>query len=374
LAGLSLLPATLCAKAQASQVFLSAFSDQRGQHFVGMLNQAGSLSRYFAVPSRGHSACLSPDGSSAIFFARRPRRWLIALDVRSGKLVAQVESNQDRHFFGHGVFSQDGTLLYASENDYQNNRGVIGIYDVKNNYTRIGELPSFGIGPHELGLLSDGKTLVVANGGIETHPDYGRLKLNIDTMSPSLTYIDLLSAQEIISLKPPHHQLSLRHLAINQDDVVIVGAQHQGRSKDNLPLVFMAGGLGRAGSVGRQGHASRENAVLDVSKKGLQPMLGQPLAIRKGLDQYVASVAFSQNGKYALTSSPRGDSVSVWDAIEGRWLYEVSLPDIGGISAYGADMLLSSGNGTLYVLSLDFGTVAVLQQHTSRQWDNHLKG
>jgi len=34
-----------------------------------------------------------------------------------------------RHFFGHGVFSADGKLLYTTDNDYQNARGMIGATD-----------------------------------------------------------------------------------------------------------------------------------------------------------------------------------------------------------------------------------------------------
>ena len=43
--------------------------------------------------------------------------------------------------------------------------------------SRIGELASFGVGPHEVVLMPDGATLVVANGGIRTHPDRDRAKL-----------------------------------------------------------------------------------------------------------------------------------------------------------------------------------------------------
>ena len=36
----------------------------------------------------------------------------------------------------------------------------------------------------------DGKTLAVANGGLDTVPDAGRANLNADTMEPSLTFVD----------------------------------------------------------------------------------------------------------------------------------------------------------------------------------------
>ena len=39
-------------------------------------------------------------------------------------------------------------------------------------------------------LMPDGETFVVANGGIETHPDYGRAELNLETMDPSVAFVD----------------------------------------------------------------------------------------------------------------------------------------------------------------------------------------
>lgn len=36
-----------------------------------------------------------------------------------------------------------------------------------------------------MALMPDGRTLVVANGGIETRPDYPRAKRNVRTMAPT---------------------------------------------------------------------------------------------------------------------------------------------------------------------------------------------
>ena len=100
-----------------------------------------------------------------------------------------------RHFYGHGAFSPDGRYLFTSENDFEAGRGMIGIRDAEDGYRQIGEFASQGIGPHELVLMPDGATLAVANGGIRTHPDNDRAILNLDTMQPSLAYLDLASGR-----------------------------------------------------------------------------------------------------------------------------------------------------------------------------------
>src|SRR3546814_5410151 len=114
------------------------------------------------------------------------------------------------------VCSSDlGRWLYACENDYDNARGCIGIYDATAGYRREAELEAYAIGPHEMVLLSDGRTLAVANGGIQTHPARRREKLNIDTMQTSLAYIDAESGALLHDhpLPPAMHQAAIRPIA-----------------------------------------------------------------------------------------------------------------------------------------------------------------
>jgi len=351
--GLWALPGVSLFAAKKASFLLSAFTNQNDQHFIGVINIKGELVHYVQLPSRGHSTCISKDGNVAIFFARRPRRWMICLDLRTLKVVAQKQSIEHRHFFGHGVVSHDNALVFASENDFKNNQGVIGVYDLKNNFKRIDEISSYGIGPHEIALLSDGKTLVVANGGIETHPDSGRQKLNLESMSPSLSYIDLSTGKERGRYQPPHHQLSLRHLSVSQDDQVIVGAQFQGDKREDHPLVFSHQGEGR-----------------------LQVLSGQPLSNQRHLKHYIASVSLSGEGHYAITTSPKGDRVSVWDIKKNTWLRDVSVQDVGGVFMANTkgELMLSSGNGRLYSLEPEVGGVKIVQDHGAIHWDNHLKG
>src|SRR3546814_6108125 len=81
-------------------------------------------------------------------------------DVCSSDLPAtRFDAAAGRHFYGHGVFSPDGRWLYACENDYDNARGCIGIYDATAGYRREAELEAYAIGPHEMVLLSDGRPL-----------------------------------------------------------------------------------------------------------------------------------------------------------------------------------------------------------------------
>ena len=53
-------------------------------------------------------------------------------------------------------------------------RGMIGVRDATDGYRQIGEFGAQGMEPHDIALLGDGRTMVIANGGIRTHPEQRR--------------------------------------------------------------------------------------------------------------------------------------------------------------------------------------------------------
>ena len=233
-----LLPRPLHA-ASSGRVFLSARADVGGGYRVSGFAAFGAPAFDLPLPGRGHSFAVRPDNRIAVHFSRRPGSFALAIDLARGVARTTFAAPPDRHLYGHGVFGPDGRLLYATENDFATGRGVIGIYDARNGYARLGELPSHGIGPHEIRLLSDGTTLAVANGGIATRPDLPRVKLNLPTMDPSLCYIDRRNGALLgnIRLPEPLRQLSIRHLAVGPDDRVAVAMQDVGPSNRLVPLV-----------------------------------------------------------------------------------------------------------------------------------------
>ncbi|MEM1346133.1 MAG: DUF1513 domain-containing protein, partial [Pseudomonadota bacterium] len=169
--------------------------------------------------------------------------------------------------------------------------GRIGLWDATT-HTRLGEVPSGGLGPHDMALLPDGRTLVVANGGIRTHPDSGRDKLNLDTMRPNLSYLDATSGALLDSVELPEdlHLNSIRHLAVARDGLVAAALQWQGAPTDSVPLL----------AFHRRGWTALRLAEADVLD----------LAAMRG---YAGSVAFDAAGRRAAITSPRGGRVMAWN-------------------------------------------------------------
>jgi hypothetical protein len=328
-------------------LFAAARKDDSGNYSAALFDLEHGDVRSVPLPERGHDIALRPGTADWVAFARRPGRFGVAVPGDNHEPV-WFASKPDRHFFGHGVFSADGRLLYATENDYANARGMIGVRDATDGYKQIGEFEAHGMEPHDIALLSDGRTMVIANGGIRTHPDAGAAELNLADMKPSLVYVDVTTGDllEEHLLAPDLHQLSIRHLAIAAGDVAVFGCQYRGPEAD-------------------------EPALLGFHARGQQPVLvPAPGPTQTTLKNYVGSVAADSGGLIAAASAPKGGLITYWDVASRSYLGSCNLNDGCGVAPTHrqASFLLTSGQGWLAT-----GDAAgdVARQASSFQWDNH---
>lgn len=330
-----------------TQRLLSCRSNTAGEHFATLFDSTGRVISNPRLPARGHGFAVSHDRRSAVVFARRPGEFMQLLSLPEGRPAATLHAAPGRHFYGHGVFSVDDRLLYATENDYATGNGRIGVYDTTDGYRRIGELDSLGIGPHELRLLSDGRTLVVANGGIRTHPDTPRAKLNLDTMRASLTFLDAADGRLRAQYPTPlqWQRLSIRHIDIAADDRVALVMQYEGPRSDRPPLVALA----------------RRDAAVQ--------WLEAPPEVQRRMRNYCGSVAFYADGSGFAVSSPRGGLVTCWSA-DGRFVDAFDQDDVCGLAASGDELWCSDGRGRLSVGRI--GDSRRAQSFDDSHWDNHL--
>ena len=335
------------------RLYLGARVDAKGAFRVGAFDPEGSLWLDLPLPSRGHGFALHPQRPVAVCFARRPGTFALVFDIARGKPLADLRSPPGRHFYGHGAYAGDGRLLYASENDYANGRGVIGVYVPDEGYRRAGELPSHGVGPHELALLPGRETLVVAVGGIATHPDAPGIKLNLPVMESALVYLDRRSGRllERATLPRVLRALGIRHLAVARDGRVAVAMQYEGPRGDLVPLV----------GIHRRGQAL---ALFDA-----------PEPVLRAMRHYCGSVVFDASERIVAASAPRGNAITLWDARDGRYLRALPVADGSGVSPTRrrGEFLTTSGRGGAAVLdarggrqSLDTAFIA------ESRWDNHL--
>ncbi|WP_106744960.1 DUF1513 domain-containing protein [Yoonia maritima] len=346
LAGLlatGLVPTPTWADAGSPQ-FLSAAALTDGRYVLCGIGAGQNILFQIPLPARGHAAAAHPTRPEAVAFARRPGTFAIVIDCLSGKPKATMTAPEGRHFYGHGAFSSDGQWLFTTENDYEAGQGRVGVWDVPAGYVRVDEFASGGVGPHDVKRLPGTETLVIANGGIDTHPDSGRAKLNIATMAPNLSYVRNGQLIETVALDPSLHKNSIRHLDVSASGVVAFGMQWQGGGD-----VSVLAGMHQLG--------------------GQAELLTAPADQLRDMRGYVGSISFSPDAALVATTSPVGGVVQIYD-VDGKALMQrVTAADAGGVAACDAGFIITTGFGELG--QIDQGELR-LAKMAELAWDNHI--
>lgn len=329
-------------------------NDKTGFNF-GFRSQSSQTLYKQLAGFRGHGVSQHPLApSQVIMYARRPGTMGIVTDVLEQKLVTQFKVAKNRFFYGHGCFSLDGKTLFTTEGDSFSGVGKIGIRDAVT-YKQLGEYDTHGIGPHDIRLMPDGKTMVIANGGILTRPESGRKKLNLGEMVSSLTYIDALSGQKVDEFRVPEAKASIRHLDISQDGTVAIAMQVQREAMKSSDLVPL-------GAIHKPGKEIK--------------LLAEPERLIYGMNDYTGSVVINSKTRTAGFTSPRGNLVGFWDIDNTMFKGYHQLYDVCGIAV--------SQDQQRFIISNSFGEVRELDAetlkenrsrrvvHSNTPWDNHM--
>jgi hypothetical protein len=320
--------------------FLAAARDPSGAFAIYGLTAKGVIAFRVDLPDRGHAAAAHPTRAEAVAFARRPGTFALVLDCASGQVVRRLESPKGRHFYGHGAYLQNGDILVTTENAYDTGDGMLGVWDTRRNYTRIGEIPTGAIGPHEVIRLPGTEVLAVANGGILTHPDSSREKLNPDDMHPNLTYIQDGEIIDKVTLATELSNASIRHLSARDDGTVAAAIQWEGDLETVIPLLML-------------------------HKRGQEPrLLTADHADQRALNGYAGSVSFSGDGNKVAITGPRGNAAHIFQADTDEPPQIMRRSDICGVAKAGKGMAFTDGMGG--VICPDGAMVHDLA------WDNHL--
>ncbi len=330
--------------AVGNPVALSGAQTAQGNNLLVGLTEDGRIAFRVPLPARGHAAAAHPYLAEAVAIARRPGTFAKVIDCSTGTVSKTLTAPEGRHFYGHGAFSADGTLLFTTENAFASGDGRIGVWDRQLNYQRIDEFASGGIGPHEILRLPSGD-LAVANGGIQTHPATGREKLNLASMRGNISVFSTSGVLLDRAVVPDVSRLnSPRHIASTPSGMVICGHQWQGDPYATPQLVTFYDGNG-----------------------GLRECHMDEGLLRK-LDGYIGSVCAVRDTLFAV-SAPRGGRVVTLDAAGAQIEVRRAL-DVCGVSSLNTEAaLVTDGYGKVYSLK----DAQFLTLHTHRlAFDNHL--
>lgn len=331
------LPFGCATTQQNSPALIGCAIHNRAQFQAVVADSKGQAIRTLPLPARGHGVAIHRQLPHAAAFARRPGEFFMAFNYQTGEVIKLQPAMRTRFFYGHGVYSNDGAWLYATEGERSTSRGIIGVYDVHHQYQKVAEFSGFGIGPHEVIVMPDNR-LAIGVGGVHTD---GRTPLNIESMMPSLTY---LSEQGHIveqrTLSDRH--LSIRHLAHDGGQTVLCGQQYRGQV-DEFPSLL----------------------AMHTQGGELLPLQAEPEQWAR-FNHYIASIAATE--QWILATSPRGNCYGIWSKDSLELVELSSLPDASGVVVNNDQFQISSGAGLVVKCRYPESEVRV---HCNVLWDNH---
>jgi uncharacterized protein len=346
-AGLAASALQGCSSEPARGQLLSAFENARGEHFIGGVELATRQIFGAPVAMRAHGCTPDPvDPQRVMFFARRPGTDGFELRLDTLRARRLFSTGDGRHLAGHGLFSLDGQWLLTPEHDYETPRGVIAVRDSRNGNIAA-EIATGGIDPHEIAWLPDGR-LLVANGGILTHPRTFRRKLNLASMDPSLCVLELANGTCLEQWRLPDHQLSIRHLAVCSDGSAVAGLQYEGDRR-------------RAPSV----------VAWYRSGAGLRLLAAAP-ADRARMQGYVASVLVSESAQLIAAACPFGSGFACWSLQQQHYLGWHGAGEIYGLAQLANGLVMGSNrDGSACSLSGDSLRHWWFDRSEQIRWDDH---
>jgi hypothetical protein len=343
------------AGSQTGPLFAAARRNADGRYSAAIFSMEGHDVTSVVLPGRGHDVAVCPVTGRCVAFARRPGNFAVVFSADRAAAPIIFTTPDDRHFYGHGVFSPDGRHLYTTENDFDAARGMIGVYDATARFRRVGEFASHGVGPHDLAFLSHAHVLVIANGGLREHPDIGRGRrvLNLDAIETSLVYVDVRSGELLEKhVVPAGGSLSLRHLEVGSNDTVVLGAQIVKGVPGGKPLT--------------------EALIYRHRRQQSLVATRLPADASAALSGYVSSVAVDSAGVVAAATSSKGGAVVMIDVATGKVLRVATMSDVSGIARRGppGDFLLTSGTGAIADVVANQERITALGE-AACNWDNH---
>lgn len=257
----------------------------------------------FAMAFLPHGFAFDPGRSSRVAVFEKKGPGACVMDVSNGLIERSLAPGEGRHFYGHGAFSPDGSMLYATESVLtEGGRGELVVRDGVT-LEVLGALPTHGFSPHDCVLLEDNKTMVVANGG-------GAINVRGSSL-PCVTYIEFATGKLLEKIPLPSPRINAGHVAVSsRGDLVIVSAPRDG----------VEGGEVAQGAVTLR-IGKRKPFTIEQPREVVARMIGETL-----------SVATNKAGTLALATHPLGDCVSAWSLVDGSSLSVIDLPVARGVA------------------------------------------
>ena len=280
------------------------------------LDAAGDEPQRIVTPFLPHGFSPHPAAShrAVVFEKRGPGGGVV--DLLEKRFVGAITPKAGHHFYGHGVHSADGAVVFAVESRLDDNTGVITVRDGQT-FAILDEFPSFGDRPHDCMLVGDGGVLAITNGGGPRS----------STRPGSVTFVSvddrrLLDKREVITQK-----LNAGHFAITSAGALaVVSAPREGMAETEV------GGVSLSGDAGKLSY------------------MAEPQALAARMTGEALSVCIDEALGHVVVTHPHAHLVSIWDLGRRALVKSLELESPRGV--------MMTADGKYFVIS--FGARAAL--------------
>jgi hypothetical protein len=204
---------------------------------------------------------IDPNNDQRLVLYEKKGPGACVVDLNAGRMTREISPQDGCHFYGHGAFSTDGKLVYATETYLNNQQGTIIVRDAKD-LQILGEFPRYGANPHDCSLFDNGNLMAITNAGGEI----------LSSEPPAVTYVEVSSSRLVEIIEMGHEKIITGHLFLTSNlDLVVVSAP-----RDGLPI-DSPGGISIRPFGGRMKTMSDpENIVANLTGESLSVAVHEP--------------------------------------------------------------------------------------------------
>lgn len=258
----------------------------------------GAAPKLYPVHFFPHGIVVDPNNHQRLMLFQKKGPGACEINMQAGKMTRSLNPKQGCHFYGHGAFSTDGSVIYATETYLDSQQGTITIRDAKN-LKILGEFPTHGANPHDCHLFDGGRQMAITNAG-------GNIGSG---EAPAVTYVDVNNGQLLERIELGHQRINTGHLLLTSKlDLVVVSAP-----RDGLPTTNPGGVSMRP--VGKEMKTMMEPGTV------VDQMLGESL-----------SVAVHEPSRTVAVTNPDANLITFWNLSEQRLISSLSIKKPRGVT------------------------------------------
>ncbi len=140
------------------------------------------------------------------------------IDLKENRLIRRIQPSKGCEFYGHGAYSADAKVLYATEYDKESYAGKMVLRDASD-LSVVGEFPTHGEWPHDCQFIDDGKVVAITNGG-------GSIEGGAE---PCVTYVSVPDGKLIERITFDNPLINAGHLLVSsKGDLAVAHAMREG--------------------------------------------------------------------------------------------------------------------------------------------------